>query len=80
MLIFFYVCAYVRPMKLFPNRLIQFQNILKKMVFPVFLIIEAPYQYILIVFMLINLVFELVFDFINDVYPFKSKMTIFKTM
>ena len=42
--------------KFFPNRFIQFQNIFKKIVYPLLVIIQQPEQYILVIYMFANIV------------------------
>lgn len=66
--------------KLFPNKFIQFQNFVKKIIYPVFLIIRPPQQYVLIIFMLSNIVLELLFDGLCNVYPLKSRMAVYKAI
>lgn len=66
--------------KLFPNKFIQFQNFVKKIIYPIFVIIKPPQQYVLIIFMLSNIALELLFDGLCNVYPLKSRMTVYKTI
>ena len=67
-------------MTVFPNKLVQFMNILKKAIFPIFIIIPQSFQYALIIFMLVNILFELVYDRLDTLYPMKSRVMFYKVL
>ena len=79
-LIGFLIYSTKLKIKFFPNRFIQFQNIFKKIVYPILLIIHQPQQYFLLIFMFANIVLELIFDGLCDIYPLRSRMTIYKIL
>ena len=53
-------------------------NIMKKAIYPIFIIIPQSFQYALIIFMLVDLLFELVYDRLDSLYPFKSRVMVYK--
>lgn len=57
MLIYLFIGTYIRRLKIFPNIFVQYQNYVKKIIYPLFIIVPQPYQYVLIIFMLVNMVF-----------------------
>lgn len=78
MTLLFCIYTYRVKMGLFPNRLLQYYGIVKKIVYPIFVVVPFEFQYFLIVLMGINCAMQAFFDYKIKSYPFKSLNTIYK--
>ena len=74
--------VYIQKFKisLFPNRFAQFFAVIKKLIFPIFVIIPFSYQFLLIALMAITCILEGFFDRQLNVYILKSRQTGFKVI
>lgn len=75
-------CAYTYRIKvsMFQNRLIQYYSYVKKIIYPIFIVVPFQYQYFLIIFMIINCVLETFFDYQIKSYPIKSRWTGYRVL
>lgn len=76
----FSVYIYKIKIPYFSNRLLQQQNVMKKIIYPIFVIMNFSDQFLIFLLMLGILISEIIFDFCNNMYPLKSTMTLFKTL
>lgn len=75
-------CVYTYRVKigLFQNRLIQYYSYVKKIIYPIFIVVPFQFQYFLLVLMGINCVLETFFDYQIKSYPIKSRWTGYKVL
>lgn len=78
MTLLFALYTYKFKIGLFPNRLVQYYTTVKKIIYPIFVVVPFQYQYFLIVLMAINCVMEAFFDYKIKSYPFKSLQSFYK--
>lgn len=76
--VFFLVLVFKLKIPFFTNRFLQYHNIGKRVIYPIFLIVDFDQQFFIFVFMMFNVVLEILFDWKNNEYPRKSTMTIYK--
>lgn len=69
---------YKFKIRLFPNRFVQFFSVIKKIIFPIFVVVPFNFQFFLIILMAITCILEAFFDRQIHAYEIRSRKTVFK--
>ena len=79
MLVYLGICTHVK-MAAFANPFTQFINVFKKIILPILLVAPQPYQYSLIMLMIVTVLFEMLYEKLDSLYPLRSRIFVYKLL